>query len=1068
MDFATLGIKIDSSQAKKAFEDLEKLDSAGKGAEKAVEDVGKAADKAASGLESAGKATKEAASSVDAYTRKVDGLAKSQVAAAAAAKQVEISTKGVAAAQSSIAKGGLDAAEIKRASTAIDEQVTKLQLVATTNGMSARESRLYELAVQGASKAQLQAADSAIRMNEGYERGVAIGERVRAGLIATAAAAAALAVGALVAASRIADSIANYQDLSEKIGDTASSIATLQEASDTSEVSLDTVAAASIRLTSALSKTDDESKLVAKGIKALGLNFEEFKKLSPVAQLDAVAGALAGFKDGAEKSAVAVAIFGRGAAELLPFLNDLADGGERQLRLSDEQIKAADDFTKAQSRLKSEITQIAQVLVADSIPAVTALMEVIKQAVVGTDSLSRAASDLGSSNAIGSFAESAGRSLAGMIDYVTQSVRELKALVDFVSSSAEALQKYGSGDFAGGRKVGEDFRARYGLDDFGRKVSKSAGEESARTFVQAYNDTIAAAKRSSFAANDPRRVDLGVSGRARDGRPTVGSINTDKAARGGKSGAGQEAKAQLAFDLDDIRKAQDALSNTIANGEKLLEARRSANLITEAEYWKQKRVFLQQNESAQEAALEKELARLNQEQLTGKEKIDNDRKILDAQSKLAKVLENAATNLQILGVKEADALDKIRLKFQQAQEAADQYVETIAKANQREITGLGRGAQNREVDARVNQRDDQLLARRRALQDQLNSGQLQQSDFDRLLAIEKDAHAKALAEDERYWKEKLEKQQDWKVGATEALQNFIDEANNTAKRTETAITNGLGGLSDSLTDAIMGDGTKSFEDLGKSIARQFVKGFVDTEIIKPAAELLKNALKGDGSSGGGLSGILSMFGLGGSSNTGSGLAGAAGAVSNASSAAAASTAQAGLAASAAGATSALTALAAAASAAATAMGGSSISGGVSGLGALGGLFSGGGSGGGDALGALIAMNGWSEGGFTGAGGKYQPAGIVHAGEGVLSQAEVRAIGGETGFNFLRRMIKRGYADGGFVGSVLGGNLAPQGGDTNNNQKMEIHNHFAAGTNSQTIDQATQKLAAAIRRSQRNT
>jgi phage-related minor tail protein len=124
--------------------------------------------------------------------------------------------------------------------------------------------------------------------------------------------------------------------------------------------------------------------------------------------------------------------------------------------------------------------------------------------------------------------------------------------------------------------------------------------------------------------------------------------------------------------------------------------------------------------------------------------------------------------------------------------------------------------------------------------------------------------------------------------------------------------------------------------------------------------------------------------------------------------------------------------------------------------------------GGDALGSLIGLMGWSEGGFTGPGGKYHPAGIVHAGEGVLSQEEVRSIGGESGFNFLRRLIKRGYADGGFVGSVLGGNLAPQGGDTNNNQRVEVHNHFAAGTNSQTIDQATQKLAAAIRKSQRNT
>lgn len=45
------------------------------------------------------------------------------------------------------------------------------------------------------------------------------------------------------------------------------------------------------------------------------------------------------------------------------------------------------------------------------------------------------------------------------------------------------------------------------------------------------------------------------------------------------------------------------------------------------------------------------------------------------------------------------------------------------------------------------------------------------------------------------------------------------------------------------------------------------------------------------------------------------------------------------------------------------------------------------------------------GGYTGDGGKYEPAGIVHKGEGVLNQEEIRAIGGERGFNALRQAIR---------------------------------------------------------------
>ncbi|MGB3290932.1 MAG: phage tail length tape measure family protein [Burkholderiaceae bacterium] len=55
---------------------------------------------------------------------------------------------------------------------------------------------------------------------------------------------------------------------------------------------------------------------------------------------------------------------------------------------------------------------------------------------------------------------------------------------------------------------------------------------------------------------------------------------------------------------------------------------------------------------------------------------------------------------------------------------------------------------------------------------------------------------------------------------------------------------------------------------------------------------------------------------------------------------------------------------------------------------------------------------WSTGGYTGPGGKYEPAGIVHKGEYVLNQDATRRIGLAT----LNRMNK-GYADGGLVGGA---------------------------------------------------
>lgn len=88
-------------------------------------------------------------------------------------------------------------------------------------------------------------------------------------------------------------------------------------------------------------------------------------------------------------------------------------------------------------------------------------------------------------------------------------------------------------------------------------------------------------------------------------------------------------------------------------------------------------------------------------------------------------------------------------------------------------------------------------------------------------------------------------------------------------------------------------------------------------------------------------------------------------------------------------------------------------------GAIAGAF-GGGVGGSSGVGSTQLGNnfnaggGFSVGGYTGNGGKYQPKGIVHAGEVVWSQRDVAAVGGPKAANAMRPTA--GYATGGIVGA----------------------------------------------------
>ena len=217
------------------------------------------------------------------------------------------------------------------------------------------------------------------------------------------------------------DAIASYQDFAEKIGDTAEAVASLKAATDVSGTSFDTVAAASVRLTAALSKTDDEAKGVGNALKAIGLNLEDFKKLSPVEQIDAVAKALAGFEDGANKTAVAVALFGKAGAELLPFLNDLADGAERQTTLTQAQIDAANELQETLADLKGSYGTLKQQIAGEIIPVV---LDVVKAFADVLKQTKLVAGDTG----IRDFARSAALGFVSVIEFANRTIQTLNAL----------------------------------------------------------------------------------------------------------------------------------------------------------------------------------------------------------------------------------------------------------------------------------------------------------------------------------------------------------------------------------------------------------------------------------------------------------------------------------------------------------------------------------------------------------------------------------------------------------------------------------------------------------------
>lgn len=482
--------------------------------------------------------------------------------------------------------------------------------------------------------------------------GESIGSGIRTAAIASTAAIAGLAAAAVAASAafdHLLEGAGKFQDLAEETGDSAAAIASFATIADGAGVSIESIAGAMNKLTKNLSSGSKES---AEALKALGLSLKDLQKLGSADQFEAVANAFNEFGDSTDKVAVAMALFGKSGAEQLKVFKELQAEGGRTNILTADQIKLADDYLDKQAVLISQLKQYASAIATDFVPAVNALISVLVNAAKGFFDTKTAVDALASGGAIQQFAENAGRSLAGMVDYVTQSVKELRVLFDFVTSSAKALSQVASFDFAGAKATGKEFRDRYGLDELGRKVSAGAGQEAAKTFVQSYNETLAGAKRSQFAAIDPRRVDL-----AGNAKPNL------KFSGGGAGGSGSDAtKNILDNNLKALENAAKEEQDIRASRNKMLDLYNSANLISTQDYYNGKRVAQEQAVSAQSDLYDQEIAALQAYQAkAGKatEREATQGKINDLVEKKAKLYRDAGEAAIEMGFKEQQANDAL-------------------------------------------------------------------------------------------------------------------------------------------------------------------------------------------------------------------------------------------------------------------------------------------------------------------------------------------------------------------------------------------------------------------------
>jgi hypothetical protein len=113
-------------------------------------------------------------------------------------------------------------------------------------------------------------------------------------------------------------------DLSARTGETAGNLAILQRAFENAGSSGEAVGPMLNRLQRFMIEASEGGKTQTEAMNKLGLSYEQLKSMSPSAQMELLAQKISALPDPAQRSALAMQIFGRSGGELMPLLRNMS------------------------------------------------------------------------------------------------------------------------------------------------------------------------------------------------------------------------------------------------------------------------------------------------------------------------------------------------------------------------------------------------------------------------------------------------------------------------------------------------------------------------------------------------------------------------------------------------------------------------------------------------------------------------------------------------------------------------------------------------------------------------
>lgn len=196
-------------------------------------------------------------------------------------------------------------------------------------------------------------------------------------------------------------------DLADTTGDNVKTLDGFRRVLQVAGVELESGGQALAKFAKNLNAADDDGKAASEAIGAIGLDLKALQALKPAEAMLEVAKALGKFEDGASKVGVAMALFGKEGARLLPVLKDLAEEGSYAGKITAEQAAQAELLEKSWRRLGIAFDDGKQALASGIIPSLTKLVDEMREGIRIAGSFGQALLIFGTQNPFKTAAEQA-------------------------------------------------------------------------------------------------------------------------------------------------------------------------------------------------------------------------------------------------------------------------------------------------------------------------------------------------------------------------------------------------------------------------------------------------------------------------------------------------------------------------------------------------------------------------------------------------------------------------------------------------------------------------------------